>query len=77
MIDTRFALMLSGIGGIGPAKYKNLIKHFSDYDQLKNNGNFDLFRECGLTDTLVNKLMNFDDWRKIDRLIEKNQTRKY
>lgn len=69
-VNTRFALMLAGTDGIGPAKYKNLIGHFHDFDSLKANVNDDIFKECGLSAGAANKIRDFANWDKIDKILE-------
>lgn len=73
MVDTQFALVLSEIEGIGPIKYRNLIQHFSNYDEFINNNNPQILSECGLSNKIINKLTNFSDWDKIDKIIERTR----
>jgi len=70
-VDTKFALMLSLINGIGPAKYQKLIRRYHDYDGLKSNTDRKFLKECNLTDSQINEIEKFDSWHKIDEILEK------
>lgn len=65
--------MLSSIEGIGPVKYRNIIEHYSSYDELVNNNHIHLLNEYGLSDKQIQKLLNFSNWPKIDKILEKTQ----
>ena len=69
-IDTRFALMLSMINGIGPAKYQKIIQIFQVYEDILSNSNPELYKDCGLTDKQVSAILKFDRWEKIDQILE-------
>ncbi len=73
MIDTRFGLMLSSINGIGPVKYKNIIERYSSYKELAHESNYQNLYDCGLSDKLISKLLDFSYWHKIDEIIIKAQ----
>jgi DNA processing protein len=69
-VDTRFALMLSLTNGIGPAKYQKLIKRYHDYDSLKSNADREFLKECNLTDSQIRQITEFENWHKIDEILE-------
>jgi DNA processing protein len=69
-IDIRFALMLSQISGIGPAKYQKLIKHFHDYNSLMAKADPEVFKDCNLAEVQANQVQNFQHWEKIDAILE-------
>ena len=68
--DKRFALMLADADGIGAVKYKNLLEKFSDYDGLLENGQPEILHECGLSDKQINYVRYFNNWPKIDSILE-------
>jgi DNA processing protein len=70
-LDTRFALMLANTAGIGPVKYRELIKRFHTFESLVNGGKPDIFRECGLNDKQADKIRKFNDWPRIDSILDK------
>jgi len=69
-IDTKFALMLSLIDGIGPVKYKKIIQHFQDCNGFIANTDSEIFSECGLSDKQISVIKNFSSWKKIDQILE-------
>lgn len=70
-LDLKFALMLSLIDGIGPAKYSKLIKQFRNYDEFLANSVPDIYYECGLNDKQISCLIKFDRWQAVDDIIKK------
>lgn len=69
-IDTRFALILSLVDGIGPVKYQKIIRHFQDYNSFISNSDSEIFKECGLNDKQVSLVRDADSWKKVDQILE-------
>lgn len=70
-IDTRFALMLAMVNGVGPARYKSITDHFKTYDELLAKSSPGVFSEIGLNDSRVSGMMRFDRWEKVDDILAK------
>lgn len=71
MLDRRFALMLADTDGIGPVRYQKIIEKFENLDEFKSRGTTDIFKECGLTGGLAEKILGFDNWAKFDKILER------
>ncbi|OQX91858.1 MAG: DNA protecting protein DprA [candidate division Zixibacteria bacterium 4484_95] len=70
-VDTRFALMLSMVNGVGPIKYQQVINHFQDFDQFAGNDDTGIFENCGLNEKQVSSMLNFSRWNEIDEILQK------
>lgn len=71
-VDTRFALMLSMVDGIGPVKYQEIIKHFLDFDRFASNTEPEIFEACGVNEKQVSTILSFNRWDEIDKILEKS-----
>jgi len=76
MVETKFALVLSLIEGIGPARYKKLTSHFQTYDQFIKEATPDLIKECGIDEKSYGRILKFSDWRLIDKIFDISQRNK-
>ena len=73
-VDTKFAIMLSEVNGIGPVKYQKIIRHFQNYEMFSSNSDKDIFNECGLDDKHVSKIIEFSRGDKIDQVLNKAES---
>ena len=67
-VDTKFALLLSLVNGIGPAKYQKLTEHFHDYESFAANSDMEIFKQCGLSSQQVEYILKFRYGDKADRI---------
>ena len=75
-LDTRFALVLSFIDGIGPVRYQNIIKQFNNYEALLAAQDMSILTECGLTEKQISRILKFGEWDKIEKILEKYKPEK-
>jgi len=73
-VDTRFALMLSIVDGIGPVKYGKLIQNYQSYDSVVSGAEPEVFKNCGLNEKQISAILSFDRWDEVDQII--NQAEK-
>jgi DNA processing protein len=69
-LDTRFALMLSQIDGIGPVRYQNIIKLFNNYESFLSVKDESVLTDSGFTESLISRILKFDRWDKVDKILE-------
>jgi hypothetical protein len=70
-IDTKFALLLDSIDGIGPIKYQKIIERFYDLNSFVSGVNTAILEECGVSDKQASAIANSNHSDKFNEIIEK------